>query len=75
MTPKQKANQLIEKFKFCDEGAERFSAKSCAQILVSEILDVWENQQPRRFEEWLSIDDYWRQVRREISIWTPDYGV
>lgn len=42
MTPQQKAEQLISKFKLCDDGAEPFSAKKCALTLVDEILGLSE---------------------------------
>lgn len=66
MTPKEKAKELIEKFKvyssmYHDGVAE--NAKKCALILVDEVI-----QELRQFSP--ATKDYinwWKEVRREID--------
>lgn len=58
MTPKEKAEELIEKFTFscreCDNG------KQCALIAVDEILnEYWSHDTNRR--------DWWEEVKQEIK--------
>ncbi len=60
MSPKEKAEDLVDKMLF-------YTAKECALLAVDEVLNVWENQQPRRFEEWLGIFQYWQEVKQEIE--------
>jgi hypothetical protein len=60
MSPKEKAEDLVDKMLF-------YTAKECALLAVDEVLNVWENQQPRRFEEWLGIFQYWQEVKQEIK--------
>jgi hypothetical protein len=82
MTPKEKAEELFRVFynqmgmpldcEWNDDCYNKFKdrnglAKACALVAVDEILDVWENQQPRRFEEWLEIFQYWQEVKQEIE--------
>lgn len=68
MNPKEKAQDIFDKMLFCYQGhIDEYTAKQCALIAVDEILDVWENQQPRRFEEWLGIFQYWQEVKQEIE--------
>jgi hypothetical protein len=71
MSAKEKAKKLFLKFyrdnDLLVEDLSKIQAKECALIAVDEILDVWENQQPRRFEEWLGIFQYWQEVKQEIE--------
>lgn len=75
MTPKEKALSISNSFRtvnFRDVNgykdlASSYDCKQCALIVVNEILNVWENQQPRRFEEWLEIFEYWKEVKSEIK--------
>lgn len=60
MSPKEKAEDLVDKMLF-------YTAKECALLAVDEVLNVWENQQPRRFEEWLGIFQYWQEIKQEIE--------
>jgi hypothetical protein len=82
MTPKEKAEELFNKYfseirmpsdcEGCMQCVDRCGnmvaiAKKYALIAVDEVLNVWENQQPRRFEEWLGIFQYWQEVKQEIE--------
>jgi|LakMenE01Jun11ns_1017448.scaffolds.fasta_scaffold9644618_3 hypothetical protein len=82
MSAKEKAEELLRIFynqmgmpldcEWNDDCYNKFKdrnglAKTCALIAVDEILDVWKNQQPRRFEEWLGIFQYWQEVKQEIE--------
>lgn len=67
MTPKDKAQELVEKFYFNvldrdGTGAmNRFEVKQCALIAVDEILEVVE-------DNCLEFDDnYWQEVKQEIE--------
>jgi galactokinase/mevalonate kinase-like predicted kinase len=75
MTPKEKAIQLIDKFKphahfwVHDLGRQKDydieqleNAKECALILVNEILN---NDGFTQFDEHLT--DYWQQVKQELQ--------
>lgn len=66
MTPKEKAHELVEKFKPFARGdddslAEKFNAKQCALIAVDEILDI--NSVDKDYD----LSDYWQQVKTEIE--------
>jgi hypothetical protein len=62
MTPKEKAEELINKFQQDvqiieeDNDSERFYAKQCALIAVDEIIDT-PNPMP----------NYWQEVKQEIE--------
>ena len=65
MTPKQKAEQLVDKYfneimSFLSDNMKKNNAKKCALIAVDEIIEV------------LSMDvnplvNYWFQVKQEIE--------
>ena len=64
MTPKEKANELFDKFYLQTEyyincGCE-FLAKENALICVDEILEVESNYYPNEI-------DYWTEVKQEIN--------
>jgi hypothetical protein len=62
MTPKEKANELIEKFMFnCRECDYEDNAKQCALIAVDEILDI--NSVDKDYE----LSNYWQEVKQEIE--------
>ncbi len=62
-TPKEKASELIKKFRpLSKEGARSgnfWSAKQCAIIAVDEILSFLTPFDPSR--------DYWQQVKAELT--------
>jgi hypothetical protein len=59
MTPKEKAEELIDKFTF---EIGNFNAKQSALIAVREILDNNNN-----LLNTFSQNDYWLQVKQEIE--------
>lgn len=62
MTPKEKAKELVDKFRISKAITESY-AKQCALILVDEILNIeWDE-----FE--MSGDEvmYWEEVKKEIE--------
>jgi len=72
MTPKQKANELVDKFKDCvgldidtDMGwklqSKNDNAKQCALICVDEIINAIDNLQYNRKT------DFWENVKQEIN--------
>ena len=68
MTPKEKAAELIEKYKNSKDefGYDLFdldsSAKQCALIAVDEILKItW-------VDKFLITEDYWQEVKQEIEL-------
>ena len=66
MTPKEKAEELLEKmsYNYFDEhhNCSYYVAKNCALILVEEIL----KNNLILFEDSLN-DIYWREVKQEIE--------
>lgn len=74
MTPKEKAQELVNKFREFADGidseTDRFSpniekknAKHCALIAVDEIL----NNNKILFEDVLN-DQYWEEIKQEIKL-------
>lgn len=69
MTEKEKAKELIKKFKSIEIGSEGFhswgmedwQAKECAIICCDEIIDVAKGSYD---EDWLR---YWKNVKKEIN--------
>jgi hypothetical protein len=71
MTPKQKAKELVKKFRmysfttdydYAENGAENeyYNAEKCALIAVNEIIDeYWLHDTERK--------EYWQQVKTEIK--------
>lgn len=61
MTPKEKAEELVEKFRIHQPVWEvEDDAKQCALIAVDEMIDMLE-----RFSNYKS--EYWREVKNEIE--------
>lgn len=77
MTPKEMSVTIIEKFKNCDEGAERFSAKKCGIVVCGQV----KNELGRArilmitsIKDVIGIDNYftgeiswWNQVEEELN--------
>jgi predicted nucleotide-binding protein (sugar kinase/HSP70/actin superfamily) len=67
MTPKEKAQELFDKYyiicqEFTQEIQCSIQAKQCALIAVDEILKItW-------IDKFLTVEDYWKQVKHEIEI-------
>jgi hypothetical protein len=59
MTPKEKAEELVDKFSFSCRECD--NSKQCALIAVDEIWAALESE--RVFEQ----HDYWQQVKKEIE--------
>lgn len=71
MTPREKAKDLINKFRFCDEGAEAFSAKKCAMVFINELIRIIPSELPERvFMPDINFT-YWCDVRKEINDYNP----
>jgi len=67
MTPKEKAQELVDKYKeFTEDNfAESYcNAKQCALIAVNEMLDI-DNVKPYILHK--EIIDYWQEVKEEIN--------
>ena len=67
MTPKQKAEELVEKFRlnvldYENNGLNSFKAKQCALIAVNEILSVITNS-----NDYYIMSNYYQQVKKEIE--------
>jgi len=58
MTPKEKAEELIDKF--TQTNGNSFFAKECALIAVDEILKL-------ELQEVYQNSDYWQEVKQEIE--------
>jgi hypothetical protein len=78
MTPKEKAEELVERFNLLQTYVEYFSldhAKQCTLICVDEILnnsqrngkDIWRLPFYSDNEILLSDANYWQQVKTEIE--------
>jgi hypothetical protein len=64
MNPKTKAVELV--LKFSETTIQYDQAIKCALISVDEIIDVWHSHQIRSMEEWISVYQYWQDVKKEI---------
>ena len=71
MEPKQKAIELYNKCLLYISKSDPIAAKACATICADEILSqlnndniVWDNNTD---EDEPTIDEYWEQVKEEIS--------
>ena len=67
MTPKEKANELVDKMLFCYQGnLEEYTAKQCALIAVDEISKAIDF-------DWMEVQNlesqhrYWDKVEQEIK--------
>ena len=67
MEPKEKAIELVDKFKlkhkFFTDSFIKTTAKQCALIAVDEILDMVKHT-PIEFIE----TDYWQEVKQETEV-------
>ena len=66
MTPKEKAQELVDKFRneitsFLGDNMKKINAKKCALIAVDEILNI--NSVDKDF----SLSFYWLNVKDEIQ--------
>lgn len=63
MTPKEKANKLVEKYFSTISGYQ--DAKQCALIAVDEILDIdCCDMSEENFDKHI---EYWQEVKKEIE--------
>ena len=67
MTPKEKANELVDKMLFCYQGnLDEYTAKQCALIAVDEISKAIDF-------DWMEVQNlesqhrYWDKVEQEIK--------
>jgi hypothetical protein len=70
MTPKEKAEKLIEKYRFVEipHFTSMFEIKECALIAVDEILDIIEDD-GFTFAEYhdKKTIEFWFEVKKEIN--------
>lgn len=64
MTPKEKAEELVERMYACAEINE-FTAKRCALVAVDELINLDYNS--LEYYGILSSTDYWIEVKQEIE--------
>ena len=64
MTPKEKAKELVDKYKFYlgNEQENIKEAKDCALIAVDEILDAIVGTY-----DFDTLNEYWQEVKQEIE--------
>ena len=61
MTPKEKAEELVDKMLFCYQGnIDKYTAKQCALIAVDEILDNLEDHTGKDIK-------FYNEVKNEIE--------
>jgi len=63
MTPKEKAQELVDKFNYESKHYLMLDAKQCALIAVNEVIEAlhehhWQNR---------LIIDYWEEVKHELE--------
>ena len=71
MTPKEKAKEIVDKFRlnvldYEDNGLNTFKAKQCALISVDEILDLNLGLSNCDENNW-DIDKFYLEVKQEIE--------
>jgi hypothetical protein len=61
MTPKEKAKELVDKYKFVyiQNYTSMFEVKECALTAVYEIIDIVKHID-------VDSEDYWQEVKQEI---------
>lgn len=67
-TPKEKAEELVEKMFYCYQGhIDEYTAKQCALICAEEVLRV--AQWGGEIDEQIDVDskEYWTKVIEEIK--------
>jgi hypothetical protein len=67
MTPKEKAEELIDKFRneitsFLGDNMKKINAKKCAFVAVDEILQIFNN-------EWTKLDFWTEEINGTINFW------
>ena len=64
MTPKEKAQELVSKYRMYTEFSSVHAAKQCARIAADEIIDAidWHEYETPNKEL-----NYWLDVRKEIE--------
>ena len=76
MTPKEKAEQLVDTFKpnayrgACEENdelMELYHSKQCALISVNEIISLMIKFHGRHIEDNSTEIEYWQEVKNEIN--------
>lgn len=73
MTPKEKAEELIDKFMNLYEGiqlvlAKKHWAKQCALIAVDMIDDIYQKLTPKNEPYYFLFElEYWQEVKKEIE--------
>ena len=66
MTPKEKAEKLIEKFTFiCNECDYEWNAKQCALIAVDEVALILNGH--HKDANTSPFIDYWKEVKQETK--------
>jgi len=71
MTPKEKANELVNKFELCLAGnisnGEDWEtvSKECSIACVYEIIELIKQEQPEKFQQ--ELIDYWDKVIVQIE--------
>lgn len=67
MTPKEKAEELVNKFKEINEDyIDKYQSKPCASIAVDEILNEYKRNEPLSTHENYRFK-YWQEVKKEIE--------
>lgn len=71
MEPKEKAIELVDKFRmnvldYEGSGLNTFKAKQCALIAVDEMLNEYPSQCPKDSYE-MERHIYWQEVKQEIE--------
>ncbi|CAB5223674.1 hypothetical protein UFOVP388_12 [uncultured Caudovirales phage] len=62
MTPKDKAEELVDKMLFCYQGnIDKYTAKQCALIAVDELIKETSFEVPNIRQR------YWQAVKQEIE--------
>ena len=78
MTPKEKAEEFIEKFVRYTPAEEEFEypyAKQCALIVVDELIENHNKMKDFLFSEigyLITSPDYWQEVKQEIETYGGD---
>ena len=74
MTPKEKANDLVNNMFNCDNSTPEKSmamllihAKQCALIAVDEILASKPNEVYKVYSTWIPASTYWINVKEQIE--------
>jgi hypothetical protein len=74
MTPKEKAKELVDKFRlhvlekdFFGDSVEHDNAKQCALIAVDEILASKPSEVYKVYSTWIPASTYWINVKEQIE--------